>query len=580
MTVQQSTPADRIFFDKPKVLLIDMPPEVVRKLGQSPFNVNVGTFGSPHIAIEESADFGESCFPIVQSHKLPNHREAEVVFINLAVTSNPVYPSPTIPSRFVAASYGQQIDPRPCSMSEIRDDFDRILKHGGVFVVFAEPRIPMQAVRIGSPMGERLNFDNWGFLSILSSSYLKFTAHGGNEISVDTGIKTGAGLGELLKRYVRDMVFRTNIEATTFGKSTFFPLLKNKFNETVGCIIGSNDTKGRVLIFPHVANVDLFVDELLSTCLPHMVPSLFPYGSGSHWLERQEYQLPEVSRLKNEIVDVQTKADLRAKALEEEIKELNTKWSFLHTILTAQHDELVIAVMQTLEFIGFKSVENMDENEETKKGNKQEDLQIRDREPILIAEVKGVLGSPDEDEVNQVNKYVLRRQREDRSKTYRGLVIINHECKKPPLLRNNKNCFTDIQINDATDTDVTLFSTWDFYRLISGMRAWGWDARHIRELLYRPGRVGNVPAHYEFIGTVKRFLPDLSVIGVEPEVADLSVGDKLGVVFADRFLEFDIDELGVDKQKITIAQKGVMVGIKSPERIPEKMEVYRVMGSR
>ena len=43
------------------------------------------------------------------------------------------------------------VDPRPKMMNLVRDDFDRIYNHGGIFIVFAAPRITSRYIIASDP---------------------------------------------------------------------------------------------------------------------------------------------------------------------------------------------------------------------------------------------------------------------------------------------------------------------------------------------------------------------------------------------------------------------------------------------
>ena len=124
-----------------------------------------------------------------------------------------------------------------------------------------------------------------------------------------------------------------------------------------------------------------------------------------------DYELDSILKYKNEKVKVQEKAEKDLVSLDEKIDEERESLGFLHGILTKTGDELVEDVKKCLEFIGFQKIIDVD-NEIGETKPKQEDLQILERSPSLLLEIKGISGLPNEEKVLQVVKYIPRRMRE------------------------------------------------------------------------------------------------------------------------------------------------------------------------
>ena len=147
---------------KPKILLVDLPDEATQKLASAGFNVQAGTFGMPfRVSTSDS-----SSVPLVARAHLPNCTEQEVVILDLTP------PRAIHLTALEGEGNSETIDPRPTKMTEVRHFWNRILESGGVFVVFAQPRIDPSVSRkprsrnlepvVGTPQ------DNWSFVPILS----------------------------------------------------------------------------------------------------------------------------------------------------------------------------------------------------------------------------------------------------------------------------------------------------------------------------------------------------------------------------------------------------------------------------
>ncbi|MHA1650104.1 MAG: hypothetical protein ACTSYB_07905 [Candidatus Helarchaeota archaeon] len=160
--------------------------------------------------------------------------------------------------------------------------------------------------------------------------------------------------------------------------------------------------------------------------------------------------------LKEETARIYEEYQQKIQELTNQIAQERDKFKFLYGLLTKTGDELVECVKQALTFIGFKDVRDVDKIIESKGKSKlkQKDLQIHDKSPVLLIEIKGLIGFPTESDCNQVIKYVHRRMKDWRRVDVKGITIINHQRNIPPL--NRKKAFTEQQINDAESQDYLL----------------------------------------------------------------------------------------------------------------------------
>ena len=199
-------------YQKPKILLIDLPYTALNSLQSAGFNASAGTFGSPY-KVELSDDY----LPVTYKADLPNYSEQEIIIIDLT-------PPKTInrPEGEKMTSEGEndwwakcsrsEIDPRPRVMNRVRNAFDRIFDSGGMFVIFAQPRLRQDMVLGKVPYrnlerGSKINADNWSFLSILSPGYFEIKSDSGEEISVP-------GYDSQLSHFLRETVRNARYTAT------------------------------------------------------------------------------------------------------------------------------------------------------------------------------------------------------------------------------------------------------------------------------------------------------------------------------------------------------------------------------
>src|SRR5206468_3493884 len=132
----------------------------------------------------------------------------------------------------------------------------------------------------------------------------------------------------------------------------------------------------------------------------------------------------------------------------------------------------------------FKKVISVDEAE-TDSPNKQEDLQVQDRSPALLVEVKGLAGQPTESDTLQVTKYIMRRMKQWGRTDVHGMSLVNHQRNMPALDRDHENVFTAQQVQDAEHNGTGLMTTWELFRLLRGKTQWGWPDEAVCDVFYR-----------------------------------------------------------------------------------------------
>jgi hypothetical protein len=555
-------------FPKPKILLVDLPEEATRRLESSGFNVQAGTFGRPY-RVQKCDEYS----PVIAQAHLPNYTEQEVIIIDLTrrePTDGPEGTKAVAQGEmdwYARCSWGL-IDPRPRVMAMVSDDWNRILQSGGVFVVFAQPRLRQELVFANARYGmfdraREIHYDNWSFLPIFSRENFKVESDHGTESLVPECV-------DFLERFLRSHqaglefqavltpMFNMTHEGLHFN---FCPLIHNKFGETIGgLVLAKKPRKGHIFILPQVNDKVRAVYELVTTILPELCRHLFPFFEGDRWVHSDEYEHESVLERRAEQQKVRSEAEARIVVLENEIEAEGNKRGFLHGILTGTGDRLVGDVQEVLRLIGFKKVEAPQEEAGL---NKQEDLQINDRSPCLLLEVKGLAGLPTEADTHQGTKYVLRRMKEWQRTDINGVFVVNHQRNLPALERENEKVFTEQQLSDAVENGMALTTSWDLFRLARGMMRWGWPGTVVQEVFYGKGRLPSVPSHYAAAGTVAHFYSEISVLSIDVAEAGLRMGDTVGFLFPAGFVEEKITSLHVNKQDVSEARTGQRAGFKT-----------------
>lgn len=557
----------RLKYQKPKILLIDLPTECIDGLRSAGFNASAGTFGSPYkVTCEDVYQ------PVIGKYSLPNYTEQEIIFVDLTAPETIDGPEgqkalPEWENDWWARCSWGNIDPRPRFMHGLQRYFNRIFIHGGLFVIFAQPRLPQNLVWARVSGGKlhierEIPADIWSFLFILSSDNLEIEIDSGEEIRVRDYDEP---VFRFLQKNTKGAKYTATFSPTYRINKIWMPIAYSKFEKCVGGLIAAEQAKGRILILPQIPKKSEVILSLLREVLPDISPHLFPHIEGIRWVERDECELPSVLEYKTEKIDIQRRAKREVEELDNKISEERDKLDFLHGIITKTGYDLVLDVQSCLELIRFKKIIDVDKQiqKQDTKAPKQEDLQVHDKSPILVIEVKGLASLPRESDTIQVDKYVSRRMKEWNRTDVRGVSIINHQRNLPALERDNKNVFTEQQIEDAKNRDITILTTWDLFLLIKGMLKWGWDPKAIQQLFYQSGRMPRIPTIYHRIGKIVKYWETPGVVGVQISENILHKGKGIGYVVPEGYLEENVLSLQVENQDVEVVVPGQLAGIKT-----------------
>jgi hypothetical protein len=469
------------------------------------------------------------------------------------------------------------IDPRPLAMHSVQKAFKRILEHGGIFIVQLSARLSLTytiattdsygAAYSGSPF----SCTTWSFLKVLET--LQTDRQEGTEIEFIPSVS----MSGLLKRAADGAHYLCVVEYPRGSDAHWLPLATNKYGHTVAALwaIGS-DPIGYVLLLPQMPRLDTVIVPLIEEYCTRLSPQLFPYHERLSWLYRPEYELPEVLALEESIRTVKSQADESIRELDQQIESIRTANNDWYTLLSGTGDELVKAVIHTLRSLGFNQVIDVDEEARSKgqDRNLREDVRIHDSPTILVIDVKGIIGGPEDTEATQSEKHALMRAAEFDGKV-KPLTIINHQRNIPPHDRN-PNPYRQEIINNALQTGLGLMTTWDLFRLARNKRQLGWRDDYVKAVLYRPGRIEPIPAHYSEIGCMVKVWRD--AFGIVPG-RQLSIGEIIAIETNNSFVESPIDSLQIDGKSVPEAPVGSNCGIACPDasgRYREGMRVFLV----
>lgn len=571
-------------YPKPKILLLDMDRDIESNLKDAGYNVSNGSFGIPYKVPKE-----DGYQPVIVNGSMPSDAaEQEIIIINLLprnVLDKPIGEKATSPGEndwWASCKYGQ-IDPRPRRMAWIKDKFDRILKHGGVFIIFADDKkyqeliwgqIDFDNLKIEENLSPSVH--NWCFLSELN--YLEIKSAQGLEIVAEKSWLNG-----IKKDHIESACYMCTLDPRTQPAiDRFISLAKNKFGDSVACAIcPHDDVKGWIFIFPQIVDMSSFLISFLDEPLSVLCPTLFPDSEKAKWLRYPEYEIPSILEIKNRIKQIQEKTDSEIAGLEKECDEERQKFGYLQDLLSSSGDSLVISVKKTLESLGFSSIIDADEmlKKSSASGPKREDLRICDRSPIILIEIKGITGMPNDDDALQVSKYMIPRMKEWNRTDIQGLFIVNHQKNLPPFDRENNFVFRDDILANANEQGFGLLTTWDLFSLARSFKKNNWRHEHVKDIFYKKGRIDVIPSHYQYLGVIEGYAERLKVIGIKIIENEIKPGDRISFELPVEFEEQNVESLQREKEAIDLGRPGMTVGIKtnlSKEQAKKGVRVFKL----
>lgn len=571
----------KIQFPKPKIILIDLKSEVEEKLTSSGFCVTTGSFGNPYyVEKKDKYDFIHAHF------SLPNLREQEIIIIDLETKSI----LDRKPTRKVTRDGDTDIrirlldgivDPRPLTMYLNSSEFETIWKHKGIFIIFANSSFHQeyQISKKGTYdwyNDKELKINLWSFLPFLNDKFAYFISNEGNEFKLYENEKKWSSL---LSKYLKDSKYTVVLQYERWNGDYFKPILLNKYDEIVSSLIITND-KSLLIVLPQINRKSDLINELLTSLLPEEFPDLFPYFEGKIWVNSSIYDFESVEKLKDEREKIILEKDTLIRTIEQNISKEKNKYEFLYKLLTETGDDLVQAIEDVLRFLEFNEVKNIDKElvKNSVSQPKQEDLQILDKAPSILVEVKGIIGLPREADTFQIVKYLSRRMKKWKRTDIKGLVIVNHQKNLPPL-RRDINPFTNQQIKDAEHNEFGLLSTWDLFLLIKGMLKNDWEKDLIKSKLYQLGLINKISLHYDYIGHIENYWENHSVVGIRLEKDKIKKYDTISFVLDSDYMEQKVESLQVEKVDREEAIVGELAGIKTnigKEILRKGISVYKV----
>jgi hypothetical protein len=379
---------------------------------------------------------------------------------------------------------------------------------------------------------------------------------------------------ELLSKHLEDIIFDTVFEhpqkwagPVREKAPEFIPLLLNERNEIVSFAHCINNSI--VLVFPDILNKTRFISDLFKTCLPEIVPELFPFHGEFKWLESGDYPLPGEGELIEKRAEIEEKFNRDIKEYDEKMAAIKLKYKFLSDLIVETGKPLVSAVESYLKWLGFDSVINLDD---TSPEVLEEDIQVDYIDRFLVVEIKGIGGTSTDKDCSQISKIKYRRAEQRGKFDVYGLYIVNHQRYMPPKSRAEPP-FSENQIKDAVHDKRGLVTTYELYKSYFLIKEGILEKQLVRESLFNTGLIKLEPDNILSIGIPNELFMSGHVAILYLEDTSITVGDILLVKRQGEYSKAKIESLKVDDAPVDCCSSGE-VGIKLDRKIKRNSELF------
>ncbi|NLI36691.1 MAG: hypothetical protein GX416_09305 [Bacteroidales bacterium] len=321
----------------------------------------------------------------------------------------------------------------------------------------------------------------------------------------------------LLDECYYEQIFRIPIarkDGENVPDDRFMPLLETETGHVISYLF--MDEKVVIIMLPQCKDKLKLLNKVFSEILYPFFSDYFPTIDAASWRHKSAYVLPNQQKIirKEETLVEKYHSDLAA--IEQEKKDNEKQFGFLHTLLTGSGTSLVKAVIEFLGWLGFVNVVDQD----TTKGEGdllEEDIQIDMGEKgLFIIEVKGINGTSTDAECSQIHKIKFRRCEQRDKFDVTALYIVNNERNVEPLKRTMPP-FNETQIRDAENDKRGLAYTWQLFNLFFDIENGFISKDEARARLMKNGLVDFTPSCLVPLGSPYKYYKDNTVACLEVE---------------------------------------------------------------
>lgn len=301
----------------------------------------------------------------------------------------------------------------------------------------------------------------------------------------------------------------------------------------------------------------------------------FPFIEAAAWKNTPMYFLPNQQELLDKEKQLTNKYQEDLAVIEVQKEENNKQYSFLHSLLTETGDNLVKAVIDFLQWLGFSNIVDADTTK--KEGDIfEEDVQVDLGEAgLLIIEVKGINGTSTDAQCSQIHKIKFRRCEERNAFDVHALYIVNNERNIEPLKRTRPP-FKDVQITDAQKDKRGLAYTWQLFNLFFDIENGFISKKEAREsLINAHGLVDFTPTNLQELGEPYNYYKKNTVVCIEIKNLIIKVGDYFAYRQNDRWHKTRIVSIEENRQVIDETSNG-RYGFEVGKAIPNNVCLYLI----
>ncbi len=547
-------------YEEPRIMFVDIEDKIYKKFKKD-YIIQTRTFGYKYHGDSECDE------EIALSGNLQYLKDYQLVVVDLKFVTKSINPLTlkdfnNMRNRKIYSPKGEgESNPRLFFANDNKKSFEKILKKGGILIVFSSELIYQEYTisKYNYKSEETVTLNNYSWLPLnynLRIENIESKRVDSNSLKIDESVINNSEIDCLCSF--------SNVSDENV-------IIKTEYGENVAFIEKVGD--GYIIVFPQFKKKDLILDYLFKEYIPDLKPDLFPYYSKNIWMSEEEYILPKVKELEDEKNKKQFAYKKELSDIEKSIEREKEKYNFLTNIISfgGVSGELVKNVKKCLEHIGYEEVKDMDE--ELTEGNKQEDLQIRDNGRITVIEVKGHTGNVSEDDCSALLKYINRRGKETKRPDVHGILIINHQRNLPPLKRKDP-AFTKAQIEDSERDDYTLVSTWELFKAIRLLEEKIISFEEIDESLHTPGLFKAIPTNWKCIGKIEKMYQNNTIACLYLEIDELKVEEEIIVQNGMDFEITTVKKIHVKGTPQEIAKKGDETSILLEGPVMKSAKIY------
>lgn len=357
----------------------------------------------------------------------------------------------------------------------------------------------------------------------------------------------------------------------------FIPLLTTRAGDIISYFY--MDKYDITIMLPQSENKLELLKNVFNELLYINFSEYFPFIEAAAWKNTPMYFLPNQQELLDKEKQLMKKYQEDLSKIESQREANSKQYSFLHSLLTDTGDNLVKAVIDFLQWLGFSNIVDADT---TKKEEDifEEDIQVDLGDAgLLIIEVKGINGTSTDAQCSQIHKIKFRRCEERGAFDVYALYIVNNERNIEPLKRTRPP-FKDVQIKDAQKDKRGLAYTWQLFNLFFDIENGFISKAEARESLINAyGLVDFPPTNLCELGVPYNYYKKNTVICIEIKELIIKPRDYFAYRQNDRWHKTRIVSIEENGQVIDETSNG-RYGFEVEKAIPNNVCLYLIQNPK